>query len=91
MVAYGFDLDQVRSRSALANSAASLCAVLQYPHDTILRALPTSWLVEIPQVAGAVVLLNSLVWGVAISVVWQLLLARRKGTNDSKSAVSSTS
>jgi hypothetical protein len=91
MVAYGSDLDQVRSRSALANSAALLCAVLQYPHDTILRALPTSLLVELPQVAGAVVLLNSLVWGVALSVVWQSLLATRKAINECKSAVSGMS
>jgi hypothetical protein len=91
VAAYGSDLDQVRSRSGLANSAASLCAVLQYPHDTILRALPISWLVELPQIAGAVVLLNSLAWGVALSVVWQLLLARKRATNVSKSSASGVS
>lgn len=88
IVAYGSDLDRIRSRSALANSAASLCAVLQYPHDIALRAIPGTWLQPFPQIAGAVVFLNSLLWGMAPAVVWQLLLARQAIGNASKSAAS---
>jgi hypothetical protein len=37
LIAFGSDLDQIHTRSALANSAASLCSVLQYPHDLLIR------------------------------------------------------
>jgi hypothetical protein len=91
LIAFGSDLDQVRTRSALANSAASLCSVFQYPHDLILRSLPSQWLEQAPQVAIAVVLSNSLLWGLALSVIWQLLRASRSFGNASESAASGVS
>jgi len=90
-VAYGADLDQIHTRSPLANSAASLCSFLQYPHDLILCSLPSQWLEQAPQVAIAVVLSNSLLWGMGLSVIWQLLRARRTLGNASKSASSGVS
>jgi len=77
-IAYGFDLDQVRTRSVLANSAAAPCSVLQYPHDVLLRSLPSQWLEQVPQMAMVVVLVSSLLWGVGLCIIWQLFRARRK-------------
>jgi hypothetical protein len=78
IAAYGTDLDHVHTRSALSNSAASVCSALQYPHDLILRALPTNWLQQAPAMAAAVILVASLLWGTVLALVWQLLFAKRR-------------
>ena len=88
-IAYGFDLDRIRTRSLLANGAAALCSVLQYPHDAVLRSLPSQWLEQAPQVSIAVVLLNSLLWGLALSVIWKFLRTRGSLGKSSGSAAPS--
>jgi hypothetical protein len=75
VVAYGFDLDRVPTRSALSSSAVSLCAVLQCPHDLLLRLLPARILQQVPQLALAPIVLNSVLWGIMISLLWHLHLA----------------
>ena len=70
-IAYGFDLDQLPSRSGLAAAAAAFVRVLQWPHDLVVRALPGGWLQQIPQAAALLVLLNSLAWGAALMIAWQ--------------------
>jgi hypothetical protein len=77
LVAYGFDLDHLPSRSALAGRAAELAGVLQFPHDRIVRALPVAWLQSFPQAALVLVLLTSLAWGAALLPAWRLCLAVR--------------
>ena len=80
-IAYGTDFDHVPGRSGLATAAASVCKVLQYPHDLVLRALPDHLLQQVPQVALVLVTLNSLTWGVVLLLMWRRLSARstRKG------------
>jgi hypothetical protein len=69
IVGYGTDLDQLRGRSWLADSAATLCAALQYPHDVALHAVPTAWL---GWAAIVLIVLNSLLWGAGLAGAWQL-------------------
>jgi hypothetical protein len=83
VVAYGSDLDHVFTRSALASNAASLCAVLQYPHDLLLRILPAHLLQQVPQLALGPIALNSVLWGIALSLLWYLLSASGRFTVDS--------
>jgi hypothetical protein len=78
LVAHGPDLDQVPAHSGLASAAASVCAVLQYPHDLLLRALPVHLLQQVPEGALALVATNSVLWGTVLFVAWRLLPAMRR-------------
>ena len=64
-LAYGSDLDQLRSRSALSRVAGVLHDVLWYPHDVFLRALPPGSVAR-PGVVPAVLLGSSLFWGILL-------------------------
>jgi hypothetical protein len=78
VTAYGSDLDHVRNRSAASNGAAAVCSVLQYPHDAILRAVPNTWLQQVPATtAAAALLVSSLLWGTAFALILQGLFAKR--------------
>jgi len=81
IVAFGIDLDRLSSRSAVASTAASVCAFFQYPHDVLLRAVPISWLQQVPMIALFVIVLSSVLWGIALFGAWQLLRAAAKRIN----------
>jgi hypothetical protein len=79
LVGYGMDLDQLRGRSWLADSAATLRAALEYPHDVVVHMLPTAWL---SGAAIGLVVLNSLLWGAGLSAAWHL--ARMAGSTQGR-------
>ena len=70
ILASGWDLDQASNRSSLASAAASVCAVLKYPYDILLRAFAGHLA---PQVPRAYVAMNSVLWGLFLSLEWHLL------------------
>lgn len=72
LVAFGWDLDQRSSRTPWSRAAAVLHDVLWFPHDPFMRAIPNAFLVRWhrPLVPAAIVL-NSLVWGLAMYAVWR--------------------
>lgn len=72
-VAEGWDLDQVRSRSSLSTAAGVLHDVLMFPHDAALRSIPNAWLVRNPYVIPSAILVNSLVWGVVLYLLWRTI------------------
>ncbi|HEX6576602.1 MAG TPA: hypothetical protein VF042_16660 [Gemmatimonadaceae bacterium] len=69
VLAFGVDLDQLRSRSPLSRAAANVHDVLWWPHDHALRALPHDWIAHHTYFIPIALVLNSLVWGTAIYVV----------------------
>ena len=73
ITAFGSDLDQLRSRSALSRGAAAVHDVLWWPHDAGLRALPNGWLSHNLYAIPLAVVINSLVWGTALYALWQSL------------------
>ncbi len=76
-VAFGWDMDQLRSRSAWSRSAAAIHDVLWLPHDAALRALPNDWLAGNAYVIPVALVLNSLVWGAILYSLWHAV--RRLG------------
>jgi hypothetical protein len=74
-VAFGWDLDQLRSRSAWSRGAAAIHDVLWFPHDAALRALPNDWLAHNTYVIPIAIVLNSLAWGTMLYLLWR---ARRR-------------
>jgi len=77
VVAFGRDMDQLRSRSAWSRAAAAVHEVLWFPHDTALRALPNDWLAHNTYVIPVALVLNSLAWGAVLYSSWQVV--RRLG------------
>ena len=77
VVAFGRDMDQLRSRSAWSRAAAAVHEVLWFPHDTALRALPNDWLAHNTYVIPIALVLNSLAWCTLLYMLWQAL--RRRG------------
>ena len=69
-VAFGWDMDQLRSRSAWSRGAAAIHDVLWWPHDAALRALPNDWLAHHTYVIPAALVLNSLAWGATLYSLW---------------------
>jgi anti-sigma factor RsiW len=80
LAAHGRDLDQLRSRSTSAEVAGAIHDVLMYPHDAALRALPRGWLVQNSYLIPWAILLNSLVWGVALLMCWCVIQKLGRGT-----------
>jgi hypothetical protein len=72
-VAFGRDMDQLRSRSAWSRGAAAIHDVLWFPHDASLRALPNDWLARHTYVTPIALVLNSLAWGTMLYSVWRAL------------------
>lgn len=77
VVAFGPDMDQLRSRSAWSRAAAAVHDVLWFPHDAVLRAVPNAWLVRNTYVVPLALVLNSLAWGTALFLTWRAV--RRRG------------
>jgi hypothetical protein len=78
LVAYGWDLDHLSSRSALSVAAASVLDALVLPYQATIGhargsplSMPLGWLVA-----------NSVLWGVALYGLWFLVgifIAKRAG------------
>ncbi len=85
LVAYGTDFDHLASRSPISQGAATLASVLQYPHDLFLHQFGSHWLERSPQVAGWLVVANSLLWGALLLRAWRLLFASRTTSGGAKS------
>jgi len=77
-MAFGLDMDQLRSRSAWSRGAAAIHDVLWFPHDAALRALPNDWLVRNRYVIPLALVLNSLAWGTMLYLLWQASRRRRR-------------
>jgi hypothetical protein len=69
VIAFGADMDQLRSRSAVSRSAAAVHDVLWAPHDVALRLIPNAWLVRNTYVIPLALVANSLVWGAALAAL----------------------
>ncbi len=78
-VAFGLDMDQLRSRSPWSRRAAAIHDVLWFPHDAALRALPNDWLAHNTYFIPIAIVLNSLAWGTMLDLVWQALRRVRRG------------
>ena len=72
VVAFGTDMDRLRSRSLASRAAGAVHDVLWFPHDTFMHAIPNRWLVTHPAVIPGAILGNSLLWGIALYLVWRL-------------------
>jgi hypothetical protein len=81
VLAYGPDMDQLRSRSAVSRAAGHVHDLLWFPHDAALRALPNRWFVAHAKVVTPVLIVgNSLVWGLFLyGVRHGVRRARRRG------------
>ena len=63
--AYGWDLDHVYLNPA-SRAAGALHAVLMFPHDAFIHALPTASLERLQSFLLLPVFANSLLWGIAL-------------------------
>jgi hypothetical protein len=75
-IAFGTDLDQLRSRSPVSRAAAAVHDVLWAPHDAALWVVPNGWLVRHRSVIPAALVLNSIAWGAALYGLWRMLHRR---------------
>ena len=75
-VARGWDLDHISSRSTVSQYAETLYGVLSFPHDPLLQGLLSLLGWSMTVVVGAMIL-SSLVWGLALCAVSDLLRTRR--------------
>lgn len=75
VIAFGADMDQLRSRTVFSRGAAAVHDVLWFPHDAALRRIPNAWLVRNRYVIPLAIVVNSLAWGVLLHALWQF--ARR--------------
>lgn len=76
MVAEGFDLDQLPSRSRLAQAAEPISRLLWAPYHAIGRAIGPAPL-QMRWFTPALLLANSLAWGLALYAAWRGLRAWR--------------
>ena len=86
VIAFGSDLDQISSRSPLASAAASVYGVLQVPQQFMLHAISGEGLSQSSQVSNvAAIALCSLLWGIALTAIWQAARFVFKGHNEGSS------
>lgn len=78
IIAFGTDLDQLRSRSPWSRGAAVVHDVLWFPHDAALRTLPNEWLIRNLYVIPLALVINSLVWGTVLYALWRSLRSGRQ-------------
>jgi hypothetical protein len=71
ILAFGTDMDQLRSRSPLSRGAAAVHDVLWLPHDSALRAVPNAWLIRNTYVIPLAIVINSLLWGALLCALWR--------------------
>ena len=79
VVAFGSDMDQLRSRTVWSRGAAAIHDVLWFPHDTALRSLPTNWLAHNTYFTPIAIVLNSLAWGTLLYLLWLAFRGGRRG------------
>ena len=79
IVAFGSDMDQLRSRTVWSRGAAAIHDVLWFPHDAALRALPTDWLAHNTYFTPIAIVLNSLLWGTLLYSLWRAFGRVRRG------------
>jgi hypothetical protein len=77
VVAFGFDLDQLRSRSAVSRVAGVVHDFLMVPHDALIRSLPRGTL-GLPGLVPALMVLHSLAWGGMLYALWRFLRTRQE-------------
>ena len=70
IIAFGSDLDQLRSRSPWSHGAAAVHNVLWAPHNAALRTLPNRWLTRNLYAIPLALVINSLAWGTALYALW---------------------
>ena len=85
IIAFGTDMDQLRSRSSWSRGAAAVHDVLWFPHDAALRALPNGWLSRNLYAIPLALVINSLAWGTGLYALWQLLRRALAATRDDSS------
>ena len=78
IVAFGLDMDQLRSRTVWSRGAAAIHDVLWFPHDAALRALPRDWLAHNTYFTPIAIVLNSLAWGTMLYAAWQVFQRVRR-------------
>jgi hypothetical protein len=71
-VGFGWDMDQLRSRSAVSRAGAAISETLMYPHDAALRQVPNAWLIRNLWIIPSALLLHSLLWGAFLFFCWKL-------------------
>jgi hypothetical protein len=76
ILAFGVDMDQLRSRSAVSRTAGVFYDFFWWPHDAFLRALPSGAILR-PGVIPAVLIGHSIAWGIALYGVWRVVGRRR--------------
>lgn len=79
IVAFGADMDQLRSRSPWSRAAAAVHDVLWFPHDATLRAISNAWLIRNGWLIPTALVLNSLAWGAAIYLLLRAIGSWREG------------
>ena len=79
VAAFGADMDQLRSRSAISSAAGVLTDLLMLPHDRFMRSLPVHYVVDYPWLIPSALLGNSLLWGVVLYGAWRLVRGDEKG------------
>lgn len=82
-IAFGADMDQLRSRSGWSRTAAAVHDVIWLPHDSALRAVPNGWLVRHRYVIPVALVLNSLAWGLVLSLAWSIIHRWRRALSGS--------
>lgn len=69
-VAEGWDMDQLRDRSALSRAASAVQDVLWWPHDTAIALIGHDPL-RIPGIVPGLIVFNMLVGGMVLMVLWR--------------------
>jgi hypothetical protein len=72
VLARGWDLDHISSRSTASRAAETVDEVLSFPHDALLHNLLSRAGWSVPLIVGVMVV-SSLLWGLALCGVWHLL------------------
>ena len=78
VIAFGPDMDQLRSRSAFSRAAAAVHDVLWFPHDAAMRQIPNAWLIRNRYVIPLAIVINSLAWGLVLYAAGQFVRMRRR-------------
>ena len=78
VVAFGTDMDQLRSRTPWSRAAAAVHDVLWLPHDAALRAIPHPWFLRNLWVTPLALVLNSLLAGAVLYALVRAWRGRRQ-------------
>lgn len=78
IIAFGADMDQLRSRSAASRAAAAVHDVLYLLHDATLRSMPHPWMIRNRWIVPVALVANSVMWGTALYAVSRMILRWRR-------------